>query len=147
MILQKITLIIATIFTLFGIETTKAQTCRVSTGKLDNGIHVYTEVYEFDYVDVKPEFPGGGRSLLDFINSHRQYPQQAYEQGLEGRVTCSFIVNVDGKLSHIKVLRGVEPSLNSEAVRIINQMPDWVPGALGNVIVPVRVICSIPFRK
>lgn len=130
----------------FGSQPILAQTCRVSTGKLDNGCVVYTEVYEYDYVDVKPEFPGGGRSLINFINSHRVYPQEAYENGIQGKVTCSFVVNIDGKLSHIKVLRGVERSLNNEAVRIISQMPEWKPGSIDNHLVPVRVVCSIPFR-
>ena len=124
-----------------------SQTCKIKTATLNNGEPVYTEVFEYDYVDEKPIFPGGSNSLINFINSTREYPVEAYEMGIQGRVTCSFIVNEDGKISHIKVLRGVESSLNSEALRIISLMPDWEPGKINEMRVPVRVVCSIPFRK
>lgn len=123
-----------------------AQTCRVNTGNT-KGCKVYTEVYEFDYVDQKPEFPGGGQALINFINNNRKYPEEAYSNGVEGRVTCSFVVNPDGKVCHIRVLRGVEESLNNEALRIISTMPAWSPGKINDQSVPVRVVCCIPFRK
>ena len=135
------------IFAIFGSQSLFAQTCRVSTGKTSRGCKEYKDVYEYDYVDVKPEFPGGGSSMMDFINSKREYPQEAYKNGVEGRVTCSFVVNPDGKISNVKVLKGVEQSLNNEALRIISMMPDWTPGSLDGVRVPVRVIYCIPFRR
>ena len=124
-----------------------SQTCKVKTATLNNGTTIYTEAYEFDYVDKKPEFPGGRSELINFINANRQYPSEAYNAGIQGRVTCSFIVNRDGKLSNIKILKGVETSLNKEALRIVSIMPDWVPGSIENKRVPVRVVCCIPFRK
>ena len=72
---------------------------------------------------------------------------EAYEKGIEGRVICSFVVNSDGSISNIQILRGVEKSLNNEAVRIISKMPDWVPGKIDGQNVPVRVIHPIVFRK
>lgn len=124
-----------------------SQTCIVKTATLDNGSAVYTEVYEYDYVEEKPEFPGGRNGMIKFINSTRQYPLEAYEMGIEGRVTCAFIVLPDGKIRNIQVLRGVEPSLNNEAVRIVSKMPDWRPGKINEQAVPVRVVTCIPFRK
>lgn len=124
-----------------------SQTCRIRNSVSGNGETTYTEVFEYDYVDVKPEFPGGGTSLINFINSTRHYPQEAYEAGIEGRVTCAFIVHSDGKISHIQVLRGVEPSLNQEATRVISSMPAWTPGKIKDRTVPVRVVCCIPFRR
>lgn len=124
-----------------------SQTCKVKTGTLHNGCKVFTEVFEYDFVDVKPEFPGGSNEMINFINKNRKYPENAYDTGIEGRVTCAFIVYPDGKVKNITVLRGVEASLNDEAVRIITAMPDWKPGKIGNQNVPVRVICCIPFRK
>lgn len=124
-----------------------AQTCRITSGITANGSRSYMEVYEFDFVEEKPEFPGGGQKLISFINETRRYPAHAYANGIEGRVTCSFIVNTDGSLSHISVIRGVEPSLNREAVRIISKMPAWNPGKIDGQTVPVRVICAVPFRK
>lgn len=123
-----------------------SQTCKVKTAT-QNGNAVYSEVYEYDYVEQKPEFPGGRCSLIDFINNNRQYPADAYEMGIEGRVTCAFIVNPNGKISNIQVLRGVETSLNQEAIRIMSIMPDWTPGKICDQPVPVRVVCCIPFRK
>lgn len=128
-------------------QIVKAQTYRVSSGNSSEGIKSYIEVYEYDFVTEKPSFPGGDRLLLSYINSTRCYPEEAYKRGVEGKVTCSFIVNKDGSISHVRVLRGVEPSLNREAVRILSRMPDWNPGRLEGETVPVRVVRSVAFRK
>ncbi len=132
---------------ILGIIPADAQTCRVAMGFADNGTPCYREVYEYDYVTEKPTFPGGDSKLIEFINSTRKYPKNAYRKGIQGRVTCSFIVNTDGSVSNVRVLRKVENSLDHEAVRIIGLMPDWHPGSINGVKVPVRVIRSIPFRK
>ena len=145
--LQNIFKLSGVLLALFGSQSLTAQTCLINTGKLDNGNIVYTEVFEYDYVDIKPEFPGGGRSMINFINSNREYPHEAYESGIQGRVTCSFVVNTDGTLSNIKILKGVENSLNEEALRLIQSMPEWTPGSIHGTPVPVRVICNIPFRR
>lgn len=128
-------------------QNTFSQTCKVRSVTSVNGCTVYTEVYEYDYVDQKPEFPGGRGSMINFINATRKYPSEAYENGIEGRVTCAFVVNPDGKVSHVQVLRGVETSLNEEAIRIVSAMPDWSPGKIEEQAVPTRVVCCIPFRK
>ena len=124
-----------------------AQTYRISNGISPKGVKSYIEVYEYDYVSEKPHFPGGDPELTNYINKERRYPAEAYRNDIQGRVTCSFIVNVDGSVSHISVLKGVERTLNAEAVRIISTMPDWRPGKQDGIVVPVRVICSVPFRK
>ena len=99
-----------------------AQTCRIASGVNSEGYMTFKEVYEFDYVEEKPKFPGGGAALLNYINETRRYPAEAYSKGVEGRVTCAFVINADGKVSHVSVLRGVEPSLNKEAMRIFSKM-------------------------
>lgn len=124
-----------------------AQTCRMSVGHCSEGVTSFMEVFEYDYVDIKPEFPGGGQSMLNFINKTRHYPSEAYASGIEGRVTCSFVVNSDGSITNISILKGVEESLNEEAVRILSQMPSWIPGKMNEHPVPVRVIYAVPFRK
>lgn len=124
-----------------------AQTCRIASGVNSEGYMTFKEVYEFDYVEEKPKFPGGGAALLNYINETRRYPAEAYSKGVEGRVTCAFVINADGKVSHVSVLRGVEPSLNKEAMRIFSKMPALVPGKIEGRAVPVRVICAVPFRK
>ncbi len=124
-----------------------SQTCRVNIGTNAHGTVSYMEVYEYDYVSEKPTFPGGDRNLMTFINATRNYPIDSYRKGIQGRVTCAFIVNVDGSVSHISVLRGVNPSLNKEAIRVLSKMPEWNPGRHDGHAVPVRVIWSVPFRK
>lgn len=124
-----------------------AQTCRVTSGVRPDGSTSYREVYEFDFVEEKPEFPGGRSSMIGYINDNRRYPAEAYARGIEGRVTCSFVINPNGTVSHVTVVRGVEPSLNKEAVRLLSKMPNWTPGKISGQTVPVRVICAIPFRK
>lgn len=127
-------------------EQAMAQTCRVKCGRTPSGAPAYKEVYEYDYVSEKPTFPGGDSRLVSFINGERQYPADAYRRGISGRVTCSFVVNSDGSVSDIHVLKGVEPSLNEEAVRIFSRMPSWTPGKIKGQPVPVRVIWPVPFR-
>lgn len=125
----------------------EAQTCRITLGTTSSGHTTYMEVYEYDYVTDKPCYPGGDCELIQFINNTRRYPQKAYQDGVQGRVTCSFVVNTNGSVSHIRVLKSVEETLNREAVRILSLMPDWTPGRVNGHPVPVRVIRSIPFRK
>lgn len=107
----------------------------------------YVEVYECDFVDVQPQFPGGEVALVEYINRSRRYPAQAYSSNIQGRVLCSFVVNADGSISHVSIIRGVEPSLNQEAVRLISEMPRWEAGKVANRSVPVHYILPIVFRK
>ncbi|MBR1881537.1 MAG: energy transducer TonB [Muribaculaceae bacterium] len=105
------------------------------------------EVYEYDYVDVQPQFPGGEHGLINFVNKTREYPYYAYKKRIQGRVLCSFIVGTDGKISHISVIRGAgDESLNREAMRVIGEMPRWSVGKVGGQPVPVRVVLPIAFR-
>lgn len=108
---------------------------------------VAIEVYEYESVDVQPSFPGGDAEMLRYINRERRYPGQAYRRGVEGRVLCSFVVNKDGSISHVSVIKGVEESLNREAVRIVSNMPAWDAGMIDKNPVPVYCILPISFRK
>ncbi len=128
-------------------QQANAQTTRVRAGNGASGCKEYLEVYEYDYVTQKPVFPGGDAKLVAFINKNRHYPAEAYKKGIQGRVTCSFVVNADGTVTHISILKGVEPSLNKEAIRIMSKMPEWTPGKHEGQTVPVRVVWSVPFRK
>lgn len=107
----------------------------------------YMEVYEYDYVDIQPQFPGGERGLINFINKNREYPYHAYKKRIQGRVLCSFIVGIDGKVTDARVIRGAgDESLDREAIRVISKMPKWSIGKVGNHAVPVRVVLPINFR-
>lgn len=104
------------------------------------------KVYDLWYVDEEPRFPGGERGLLRYINAHREYPQEAYENGISGRVLCSFTISSDGSVSDVQVIRGVEASLDREAVRVISGMPRWTPALISDQAVPVYYVLPIPFR-
>ena len=105
-----------------------------------------SNVYEFDAVDIRPEFPGGERALFNFINGEKRYPADAYSAGIEGRVLISFIIAADGTVSNATVVRGVDDSLNREAVRVVNLMPKWTPGKVDGETVNVRHVITIVFR-
>lgn len=132
---------------LFSPGAAHAQTTYVNCGTNASGAVVYLEVFEYDYVTEKPAFPGGEQKLLKYVNRTRVYPEQAYRQGIQGRVMCSFIVMADGSVSNVRVIRGVEPSLNREAKRVISDMPAWRPGRMNGRPVPVRVVYPITFRR
>ena len=111
-----------------------------------NGVE-YLEVYEFEYVDVQPQFPGGESGLINYINKTREYPYDAYHNGIQGRVLCSFIVGKDGKVSNVKIIRGAgDATLNREAMRVIKQMPRWKAGKVDGESVAMRVVLPIAFR-
>lgn len=89
-----------------------------------------------------PRYPGGDEALLAFIAHNIKYPEDARKAGKQGRVICIFIVEKDGEVSNVKVLRGLYPSLDEEAVRVIKSFPRWTPGKVkGN---PVRVTFTVP---
>lgn len=104
------------------------------------------EAYEYEMVDEPPMFPGGNNALVQYINSSRKYPAEAYKNKIHGRVLCSFIVQPDGEITHVNVLRGVEPSLDREAVRILGSMPNWQAGRINGIRVPVYCIFPVTFR-
>lgn len=141
------TTLIISLFATVGVEGVMAQTCRIRTGVSSEGCRNFKEVYEYDYVSQKPSFPGGETRFVSYINEMRHYPAEAYNKGIEGRVLCSFVVNVDGSISNIRVVKGVEESLNAEAVRIFSNMPQWQPGKIEGTPVPVRVFYPVPFRR
>lgn len=104
------------------------------------------EAYEYEMVDEPPMFPGGNNALVQYINSSRRYPAQAYKNKIHGRVLCSFIVQPDGEITHVNVLRGVEPSLDREAVRILGSMPNWHARRINGNKVAVYCILPVTFR-
>lgn len=82
----------------------------------------------FLFAEDPPEFPGGDKALYSYISKTVRYPVIAQENGIQGRVYVKFVVNEKGKVSNCEILRGVDPSLNNEALRVINSLPDFKPG-------------------
>ena len=93
-----------------------------------------------------PEFPGGEAAMSQFINRTIRYPVIAQENGIQGRVVVQFVVNTDGKIVDVEVVRGVEESLDKEAVRVVKAMPPWNPGRQGGKNVRVKYTLPIRFR-
>lgn len=97
-------------------------------------------------VDVMPQYPGGDRELLKFIAQSIKYPTDAQEAGVQGRVICSFVVDKKGNIVEPKIIRGVDPSLDAEALRVIGMMPRWTPGRQDGKAVRVLYTVPITFR-
>ncbi len=100
----------------------------------------------FLVVEKMPEFPGGQGELMKFLAKSIKYPVIAQENGIQGRVTCSFVVNRDGTIVDATVVRGVDPSLDKEALRVINAMPKWSPGEQRGKPVRVKYTVPVTFR-
>lgn len=97
----------------------------------------------FEVVEIMPEFPDGGMSgLMQFLSKNIQYPINAQKNHTQGRVTVQFVVNKDGSISEPKIIRGVDPDLDGEAIRVISLMPKWKPGMQKGQ--PVRVKYTVP---
>jgi len=116
------------------VETVKAD----STGKLEKA-------------DVMPQFPGGKEALLKFIQETKKYPAQAQKNNIKGNVFVEFVIDNTGKVlpETIKVIWGVHPLLDEEAMRVIRQSPRWKPGRMSrlNKTVPVKHALAIKFES
>ena len=101
---------------------------------------VETEV--FFIVEEMPEFPGGDKALVRFLASSVNYPVMAQENGVQGTVTVSFVIERDGSVSDVSILRSIDPSLDKEALRVVKTLPRWKPGKQRGK--PVRVSYRVP---
>ena len=95
-----------------------------------------------EVVDEPPSFPGGDAAQIAFLSNNLRYPAVAMEQGIQGRVVTQFVVDKDGSITDVKVVRSLDPMLDKEAVRLVKSMPKWTPGKLNGS--PVRVKCILP---
>ena len=100
----------------------------------------------FEIVEQQPEFPGGDAALLQWLSKNMKYPAIAQENGTQGRVTVQFVVERDGSVGHVEVLRGVDPYLDKEAVRVVSMMPKWKPGEQRGKPVRTRFRVPVTFR-
>ena len=100
----------------------------------------------FDVVEEMPSFPGGQGALMSFLSSNIKYPVVAQENGVQGRVIVGFVVEKDGSISDVKVMRSVDPSLDREAQRVVKSMPKWKPGKQNGSAVRVKYTVPVVFR-
>ncbi len=108
---------------------------------------VEEEAIPFQLVEEKPSFQGGDANQFSkWVNQRLVYPEIAKENGVQGRVTLQFTVEKDGTVTKVKVLRGVDPSLDKEAVRVVSQSPKWKPGKQRDRAVPVTYTFPVIFQ-
>lgn len=100
----------------------------------------------FEVVEEMPHFPGGPAALQAFLSSNTKYPVVAQENGVQGRVTVSFVVERDGSITDVRVVRSVDPSLDREASRVVRSMPRWSPGKQNGSTVRVKYTVPVVFR-
>jgi protein TonB len=104
------------------------------------------ETKVFDVVEQMPSFPGGPSALMQYLSSNIKYPVVAEENGVQGRVVCTFVVERDGSITDVRVIRSVDPSLDKEAVRVVKSMPKWIPGKQNGSAVRVKYTVPVTFR-
>ena len=100
----------------------------------------------FDVVEQMPSFPGGPSALMQYLSSNIKYPVVAQENGVQGRVVVSFVVERDGSITDVQVARSVDPSLDREAQHVVRNMPRWIPGKQNGQAVRVKYNVPVAFR-
>lgn len=99
-----------------------------------------------EVVDQMPSYPGGLGALMQYLSSNIKYPKEAEKKGGQGRVVTSFVVEKDGSITDVKVTKSVHPVLDAEAVRVVSQMPKWIPGKESGMPVRVKYTLPVTFR-
>lgn len=100
----------------------------------------------YDVVEKMPSFPNGNDAMIKFVCKHLIYPLVDIERGIQGTVICNFVVEADGSLTNIKVIKSVSPSIDEAAIKLINSMPLWEPGTQNGKPVRVRFSCPVKFK-
>ena len=108
--------------------------------------HVVEETKIFTVVEQMPMYPGGDAALMGYLRDNIHYPTIAAENGVQGRVVVGFVVERDGSITDVKILRGVDPSLDREAMRVVKNMPRWTPGKQNGSAVRVKYQVPVSFR-
>ena len=108
--------------------------------------HVVEETKIFTVVEQMPMYPGGDAALMGYLRDNIKYPTVAAENGVQGRVVVGFVVERDGSITDVNILRGVDPSLDREAMRVVKSMPRWNPGKQNGSAVRVKYQVPVSFR-
>ena len=104
------------------------------------------ETKVFDVVEQMPSFPGGPSALFEYLSKNIKYPVVAEENGIQGRVIVTFVVEKDGSITDVRVVKSVDPSLDKEAQRVVKSMPRWIPGKQNGSAVRVKYTVPVTFR-
>ena len=125
---------------------TGAVSTAVATGPVGPVVEEVDDDRIFDVVEENAQFPGGDEACMRWLHDHIKYPSICQEQGVQGRVIVAFVVNKDGSIVDVKVLRSPDQHLSDEAVRVVKQMPKWKPARQGNRSVRSRFNLPVMFR-
>lgn len=125
-----------------GMKADDAQS-QLSVEKVNDDV---VEGQIFTVVEEQPSFPGGLPALFKYLAAEVKYPVIAQENGIQGRVVTSFVVDKEGNIKQVKVERGVDPALDAEALRVVKAMPKWIPGKQKGEVVAVRYILPVQFK-
>ena len=128
--------IIMALMAVFGLTTVSAQKTVVAQKNQK----------VFDIVEQMPEYPGGQAALFEYLSKNIKYPADAEKKKVEGKVFVTFVVDSDGNITDVSLLKKVFPSLDAEAIRVISAMPNWIPGRQKGQAVRVKYTVPIMFR-
>ncbi len=144
--------ILTFLFLFAGISFTSAQTKDAPMGGNDSPVSATTKPATLggeavvQFAEVMPEFPGGPEALMSFLHKNLKYPEMARENGVTGSVYASFIVSKEGKISDIKIVKGLGAGCNEEVLRVLKFMPDWKPGMMAGKPVAVQFNLPVKFK-
>ena len=128
-----------------NIEMPLAEECTVVEEQKPQAIEEPPKEKEiFTVVEEQPRYPGGAQERIKFLQNNIKYPVEARELGIQGRVFLTFVVEVDGSITDVRVLRGIGGGCDMEAVRVVKSMPRWIPGKQRGI--PVRVQFNLPIK-
>ena len=129
------------------VSTEETETEVVIAAPVEAPVEEEEEEVVFVVVESMPEFPGGQQALFKYLSENVKYPVIAQENGIQGRVICQFVVNKDGSIVDVEVVRsGGDPSLDKEAIRVIKSMPKWKPGKQRGKAVRVKYTVPVNFK-
>jgi TonB family protein len=100
----------------------------------------------YNIVQKHPEFPGGQKALYEYLKTNLVYPKAVQDSRIQGRVILSFVVEKDGSITNVKVIRGVLPTLDAEAIRVVSMMPKWKPGTQMGDTVRTKFTLPVLFK-
>ena len=120
----------------------------VSSNRVTERLYKTTEKKTFDVVEEMPQFPGGPNALFEYLSkqTEKNYPIVAEENGVQGRVIVTFVVECDGSITDVKVVKSVDPSLDRVSQKIVKGMPHWIPGKQNGTAVRVKYTVPVTFR-
>ncbi len=113
----------------------------------DNGFQARQDsVLDIATLQEQPDYPGGMEAMYAYLQANTRYPDDAFQGGVEGKVYVEFVVNKEGQVGNVRIRRGVSPSLDAEAIRVVLGMPRWSPGRKDGTPVAVRFTIPLVFK-